>query len=253
MSEERGFPTEEISLPSKGRFYPEGSPLCSGKLELSYMTAKQEDILTSTSLVQQGVVLDKLCDSIIVTPGVKSKDLLLGDFNAVIIASRILGYGKEYPITVHCPSCGKENIIPVNLVELKDKEVEQEPDADGLFTLQLGSNAIKFKLLTRKDELDINQEIIKMSKILKDDISHQLSTRLRYIVVEVNGSRDKNEIYRFTENMLVRDTKILRETYQKVQPDLDFNISYDCTCDSGSNQTVRLAILADFFWPDLKI
>jgi hypothetical protein len=254
MSEELGFPTEVIDLPSKGKFYPEGSPLREGKLELKYMTAKEEDILTSTNLISKGIVLDKLCDSLIVTKNVTSKDLLLGDLNAVVVASRILGYGKEYPITVSCPLCGKENNIKVNLVELKDKVPTLEPGADGLFELKLATGTmIKFKLLTRRDELSINQEIEKMNKALKDDVSRQLSTRLRHIVVEVNGSKDKNEIYRFTENMLVKDTKALREAYQQAQPDLDFEISYDCSCDEGTDQKVRLPLGPDFFWPDLRV
>lgn len=254
MSSETGFASETIELPSKGKFYPEGSPLREGKLELKYMTAKEEDILTSTNLIQKGIVLDKLCDSLIVTKGITSKDLLLGDLNAIIVASRILGYGKDYSITVSCPKCGTENNIVANLVDLKDKETTLTPDKDGLFSLTLVSGkVIKFKLLTRKDELEINKEIDTVTKALKDDVSRQLSTRLRYIVVDVDGVTDKNEIYKFTENMLVRDTKALRDAYQQAQPDLDFDISYDCTCEDGQNQKVRLPMGPDFFWPDIRV
>jgi len=254
MSAELGFPTEVIDLPSKGKFYPEGSPLRDGKLELKYMTAKEEDILTSTNLIQKGIVLDKLCDSLIVTKGVTSKDLLLGDLNAVVVASRILGYGKEYPININCPLCGRENQIKVDLIELKDKVPTLEPDSDNLFKLTLadGTN-LRFKLLTRRDELEINKELEKINKVMKDEVSRELSTRLRHIIVEVNGSTDKNEIYRFSENMLVRDTKSLREAYQAAQPDLDFDISYDCTCEDGTDQKVRLPLGPDFFWPDLRV
>ena len=97
------FPTELIDLPSGGKFYPEGHPLREGKVELKYMTAKEEDILTSTNLIQKGVVLDKLMDSLIVTKGVTHEDFLLGDLNAVMVAARILGYGKDYPVNVTCP------------------------------------------------------------------------------------------------------------------------------------------------------
>ncbi len=57
---EYNFPTETIDLPSGGKFYSEGSPLRSGKVDVKYMTAKEEDILTSTNLIQKGVVIDKL-------------------------------------------------------------------------------------------------------------------------------------------------------------------------------------------------
>ena len=53
------FPTEIIELPSKGLFYPKDNPLSSGKIEMKYMTAREEDILTTPSLIKQGVVLDR--------------------------------------------------------------------------------------------------------------------------------------------------------------------------------------------------
>ena len=90
------FPTEEVSLPSKGLLYPKDSPLSSGKVDIKYMTAKEEDILTSPNLIKQGTVVDKLLESVIVTEGVSIDDLLVGDKNAIMIAARILGYGKDY-------------------------------------------------------------------------------------------------------------------------------------------------------------
>ena len=91
------FPTEEVELPSKGLLYPEGHPLKSGKIEMKYMTAREEDILTNQNYIAKGIVLDKLLQSLIITD-VKLKDLLIGDKNAVLIGSRILGYGKDYKI-----------------------------------------------------------------------------------------------------------------------------------------------------------
>ena len=93
--EKRKFPTEVVSLPSKGLLYPKDHPLASGQIEIKYMTAKEEDILTSRNLIQKGVVLDKLMESVIIQEGVTLDDLLLGDKNAIMIATRILGYGKD--------------------------------------------------------------------------------------------------------------------------------------------------------------
>jgi len=95
-----GFPTEVLSLPSKGLLYPKDSPLSKGTIDVKYMTAKEEDILTSQNLIEQGVVIDRLLESVIVTPNVKLGDLLIGDKNAIMIGTRILGYGKDYPITI---------------------------------------------------------------------------------------------------------------------------------------------------------
>ena len=93
------FPTEMVELPSKGYFYFEGHPLSSGKVEIKYMTAKEEDILTSQNLIQQGTVIDKLLESLVVDKSIKLDDMLIGDKNAIMVAARILGYGKEYTFT----------------------------------------------------------------------------------------------------------------------------------------------------------
>ena len=64
--EKRQFPTEVIDLPSKGYFYSKDSPLSSGQVEIKYMTAREEDILTSQNLIKKGVVIEKLIDSKII-------------------------------------------------------------------------------------------------------------------------------------------------------------------------------------------
>ena len=113
------FPVESIDLPSGGKFYPEGHPLRSGKIGVKYMTAKEEDILTSTNLIKKGTVLDKLMESLIVTKGVKPEDLLLGDLNAVMVAARILAYGKDYNVQLGCSSCGKRSDYAIDLSALQ--------------------------------------------------------------------------------------------------------------------------------------
>ena len=93
------FPTEMVELPSKGYFYADGHPLSSGKVEVKYMTAKEEDILTSQNLIQQGIVIDKLLESLVVDKSIKIDDMLIGDKNAIMVASRVLAYGKDYEFT----------------------------------------------------------------------------------------------------------------------------------------------------------
>ena len=148
------FPTEVIDLPSKGKFYPTGHPLASGQVELKYMTAKEEDILTSTNLIQKGVVLDKLMDSLIVTKNVTHEDFLLGDLNAVMVASRILGYGKEYPLNVTCPKCNTTSEHNVDLSQLETKDI---PENDLTFKLPVSGKTIKVRLLSRKIEKEIGR------------------------------------------------------------------------------------------------
>jgi hypothetical protein len=244
------YPTETIDLPSKGVFYPEGHPLKSGKIELKYMTAKEEDILTSTNLIQKGIVLDKLMDSLIVTKGVKSSDLLIGDLNAVMVATRILGYGKDYEVGITCPNCGKSVEQTVDLTTLK---TQNEPEQDSAHTisveLPISKAVVVLKLLTRGDELDIEKEVKSLKKV-SNDIDADSTTRLRKMIVSVNGEKNAAKIWQFVENLLVKDAKYLREQYKLKVPDVDFTVSINCSCSDDDDIQVRLPIGARFFWPD---
>ena len=242
------FPTEVIDLPSKGKYYPEGHPLNSGQVELKYMTAKEEDILTSQNLIQKGVVLDKLMDSLIVTKGVSHEDFLLGDLNAVMVASRILGYGKDYPVNVTCPKCESESEHTVDLSQLETKEVA----TDNLtVTLPISKKTIKVRLLTRKIEKDIQRELDGLKK-LKMNVEQETTTRLRYIIAEVDGSSDPKVIRETVDNMLVADTRAFREFYKTVTPDINFESVF--VCESCSERTVLpFSIGLNFFWPDARI
>lgn len=245
------FPQETIELPSKGVFYPEDSPLRSGTIDLYYMTAKHEDILTSPNLIQKGIVLDKLIDALIATRGVKSADLLLGDLNAVMVAARILGYGKNYEVNLTCPSCGSDVNQTVNLSDL---QTENEPigDVKKQFTITLPvSNAdVTLRLLTRADELAIEKEVKALRKI-NSEIDAETTTRLKAMVASVNGDTSKANIWKFVENLLVRDARYLREQYKLRVPDVNFNVTVECACNS--EESVRLPIGVNFFWPDARV
>ena len=114
---EQKFPSEVIDLPSEGKLYSEESPLKDGKIEIKYMTAKEEDILTSQNLIQKGVVIDRLLDSLILTKGLKQEDLVLGDKNAVMVAARILAYGPEYECEITNPKTKVESEVVLEGLE----------------------------------------------------------------------------------------------------------------------------------------
>lgn len=250
---ESTYPTEVIDLPSKGVFYPEGSPLRSGQIELKYMTAKEEDILTSTNLIQKGIVLDKLMDSLIVTKGVKSSDLLIGDLNAVMVASRILGYGKDYDVLMTCSKCGEKIQETVDLTTLK---TENEPTEDTpkqiTLVLPISKAEVVLKLLTRNDELLMDKET-KALKKANGDMESDSTSRLRSMIVSVNGDTSKGKIWSFVENLLVKDTRYLREQYRSLIPDINFNITLDCSSCNAESVSMRLPIGVNFFWPDAGV
>ncbi len=243
------FPTEIVDLPSKGKFYPTGHPLASGQIELKYMTAKEEDILTSQNLIQKGVVLDKLMDSLIVTNGVTHEDLFIGDLNAVMVAARILGYGKDYNISVTCPKCSAVEDHTVDLTELETKEISD--DSNFTFKLPVSGKTIKIKLLTRRVEKDIQKELESIKKIGLQ-VEPEATTRLRYIVAEVDGSTDPKVIRETVEGMLVRDTRALREFYKSVSPDVVFESRFVCS-KCSHNDVLPITLGINFFWPDARI
>jgi hypothetical protein len=245
---EYSFPTETIDLPSGGKLYPEGHPLRGGTIDIYYMTAKHEDILTSTNLIQKGVVLDRLMDELIATPGVKSGDLITGDINAVMVAARILAYGKDYPIEVMCGGCNTKFTHAVDLSALNTISPAEVPE-HGEYTIQLTTGLpLTFRLLTRGDEKLIRDEVATLKKI--SNIESDTTTRLKYIITSVNGNRDKKVIREFVDAMVIRDVRVLREEIRKVSPDVDFNLNITCTvCDNQIK--VRMPIGANFFWPDI--
>jgi len=236
------FPTEVIELPSKGLLYPESNPLSSGKLEMKYMTAKEEDILSNQSYIQKGTVLDKLLESLIVTKEINVTDLIVGDKNALLIAARVLGYGKDYTFTYD----GKEHEIDLSILENKtfDESLIAKGTNEFSYTLPSTGTEITFKLLTGKDELNVNKEIEGLKKIHKD-ASPELSTRLKYMITSVVGDREAKTIRSFVDNyLLARDSRALREYIRRIQPDVDLNY----TLDSGEEVTIPINI--SFFWPD---
>jgi hypothetical protein len=244
MSENKlNIPTEIVDLPSQGLIYPESSPLSSGKIEMKYMTAREEDILTNQNYISKGTVLDELIKSLIVSD-VSYEDLIVGDKNAVLVAARILGYGKDYKFT-----WGGEE-YNIDLTTIEDKPLNTSLFKKGVnefsFTLPSSGVNITFKLLTGKDEKKINAELEGLKKINKNS-SAELSTRLKYIITSVNGNRENKDIREFVDNVfLARDSRALREYIKEVQPDVDLTFFPD-----GSNEKVSIPVGLNFFWPDI--
>lgn len=239
---EHNFPTETVSLPSQGHFYPSDSPLAEGKVEIKYMTAKEEDILTNQNYITQGTVLDKLLESVIVSPKFKLDDMLLGDKNALLIATRILGYGAEYPVLIG----GVEETIDLADLDNVLIDFDSLPKGENKFefTTPTTGNTITFKLLTGKDEKLIEKNIEGIKKI-KPDSSPDISTRLKTIITAVDGDSAPNAIGEFVDNrLLARDSRAFRQHYKTCMPDVDL------TFRSATGRERNIPINLSFFWPD---
>jgi len=243
------FPTEMVELPSKGYFYVEGHPLSTGKVEIKYMTAKEEDILTSQNLIQQGVVIDKLLESLIVDKSIKVDDMLIGDKNAVMVASRILGYGKDYEFTYD----GEEH--KVDLSKLEPVELDFSEFTKGVnefsFDLPNSKRVITFKLLTGNDEKQIEAELKAKQKISKE-LSSELTTRLKTMILSVDGKSEKKYINNFIDNeFLSRDSLAFRQYLASITPDVD--MSTTVVDSTGKEIEVTVPVTIRFFWPSAGI
>ena len=249
------FPTEIIDLPSKGTVYPEGNPLASGKLEMKYMTAREEDILTSANLIRQGVVLDKLFQSLIVSP-IKYNDLITGDKNAIMIAARVLGYGKDYEVECTCQKCENKQKVNIDLSSLSDKTIAEEAvqvsPNNFTFTLPISKRPVTFKLLTHGDEkkLEYDLDAIK-KKATKDSVSPELSMRLKKTITSVDGNTDPAFISHFVDNELfAQDSKALRTYIKSVAPDVNLTFDFECQACGHIEENMVIPIDTNFFWPN---
>jgi len=241
------FPTETIDLPSKGLIYPKDNTLSKGKVEMKYMTAKEEDILTNQSYIEAGTVLDKLLQSLIVSD-INYNDLITGDKNALLIAARVLGYGKDYKFEYK----GEE--VEVDLSEIDNKEFDEDSIKKGenrfSFTLPNSKTEIEYKILTANDEKKIAAEIRGLKKINKK-ANPELSTRLKYMIVSVDGEEEKKSIREFVDTyFLAMDSRALRQHIADTQPDVNLTIPVET---SGGTEDITIPINLNFFWPDADV
>ena len=252
MADKQQFPSEVVDLPSNGKVYSKDSPLASGKIELKYMTAKEEDILTSENLIKKGVVITKLLDSLILTKGISTSDLVLGDKNAVMVAARILAYGPKYEASVIDPKTGDLINVTFDLTECPFKKLPEEIELSEHgyeFTLPVSKKVIKYNILTGKDEDDIAIELKRINKI-SHGASPEISTRLRYLIKAVDGDSSPDVINNFSKNILARDSLAFRNEVKRVSPDIDLTQEVDL---GGEMVEVAIPMTANFFWPNTEV
>tara|TARA_Y100000034_G_C6848645_1_gene384747 strand:+ start:118 stop:969 length:852 start_codon:yes stop_codon:yes gene_type:complete len=248
-------PTEFVELPTKGRFYPEDHPLHNQEtLEIRYMTAKDEDILTSQSLLKKGIAIERLLQNVIVDKNIKIEDLYVGDKNAVIIATRITGYGSDYDVKITCPSCGENEDHSFNLKDvdtnygdnIKDLNVEVTEDNTFIFNLPKSEVNVEVRLLTGQDErnLMLSSERRKKHKLPEATLTDQFKN----MIVSVNGRKDSETVNTFINNMPAIDSKYLRGKYMRVVPNVDMTTVFYCS-SCGAENEAAIPFTTDFFWP----
>jgi len=251
-------PTEFVDLPSRGTFYPEGHPLRNKEsVEIRYMTAKDEDTLTNRSLIQKGIVLDRLIKNILVDKMINVNSLLLGDKNAIIVAARSTGYGNVYDTQVTCPSCfeNSEQSFDLNNLKLqfpdkerlKSLEATKNDDDTFSFTLPKTKAVVKARLLSGADEKKLEQ--LQANKKKSNLPETPIVDQLRTCIVEVNGQAGASNINKFIDVMPLFDGRYFRKIYNKLTPNVDMKHGFQCPeCEYETD--VEVPLTADFFWPD---
>jgi len=249
-------PTEFVELPSQGKYYPPTHPL-HGKttIEIKQMTAKEEDILTSRALLKKGLALERMIASVILDKNINPHSLLVGDRNAIIVASRVSGYGADYNTTVTCPACSAQVKYSFDLNDANVyngdglQPTEATPNDDGTFTTILPRTKVevRFRLLTGADEQNLVKQLESARKRKQEE--NAITRQLKQIVVSVNGDTEQANINYVVDNMPSSDARHLRFVFKLATPNVDLSQNFTCeSCDH--EQDMEVPLTADFFWPD---
>tara|TARA_R100000008_G_C3570705_1_gene161919 strand:+ start:198 stop:1061 length:864 start_codon:yes stop_codon:yes gene_type:complete len=250
-------PTEFVELPTKGELYPESHPLHGQEtVEIRYMTAKDEDILASKTLLKKGIAVDRFIQNVLVDKKVKVEDLIIGDKNAIIVAARITGYGSEYEAKITCPACMEVSDQSFDLDEVgvldaaETDEITRTTNNTFLVTVPKSGVQVEFRPLTSKDELHLSQMTEnKRRKKLPESL---LTDQLKQFIVSVNGSEDRSHINQFINSMPTLDSHFLRTAYRKAIPNLDLIQTFTCQACSYEADT-EVPFTAEFFWPKRRV
>lgn len=245
---ETKFPTELIDLPSKGtKLYPESSTLRKGQVEIRYMTARDEDILTNQNYLEQGTVVDKLLQALIVDKNINYSELLIGDKNALLVAARVLGYGAEYSFEYR----GETETVDLSKLVEKDLHPDVLAATENRFTFECprGGNVLEFKLLTHEDEQAVTREIKGLKKLNRGS-APELSTRYKYMILSVDGNSETKTIRDFVDNrFMALDSRAFRKYVAEIQPDIELKFYPE----DGPEEGVDIPIGASFLWPDTGV
>ena len=245
---EFNLPTEQVDLPSKGLIYPEDNPLSSGVIEMKYMSAVEEDILTNQNYIEKGIVFDKLLESMIVSP-INLDDLIFGDKDALLIATKILGYGKNYTFKVYENGGMVDKTIDLTLLEDKhfnESDLITSRINEFSFALPTTGTVLTYKLLTHGDEKNIEQELKSLKKLFPNKPEPKLATRLKYCILSVDGNRESSVIRNFVDKGLMAiDSRELRKEIKRVSPGIDLVYK-----EEGEVEGTPIPINLNFFWPE---
>lgn len=235
-----------VSLPSKGKLYQNAI----SELEIDYMTASDENLLSSPELIRKGTVIDELLKRKIKTQGIKVSDLLNGDKDKIILQLRASSYGQFYDVKVTCPETGSEFEESIDLLTLNEKEMSVEPDElmEFSYKLPMSKKTIKFKLLTSGEFDRVIDAAQKQKEMYKSNISESITLLLKSQIKAVDGDTDRLVINKFIDRMRAGDSTALRKYIKSIEPGIDYE--YELISPfTGNSFKATLNFGIDFFYP----
>lgn len=240
-------PYDIIPLPSDGKLYKNKK----SKVKVAYLTAADENILTSPNLLESGDFLEILINRKLLEPDLRYSDLIPGDRDAIMVWLRATGYGEMYPVTV-LDENDKPFDTEVDLTKLKINKLKYEPDSDGLFSFKLPTSGVvvKFKLLTIGEV----EELEKLAQYLREQnnlINTEPTLILENQIVEIDGIRDRDYISEFVDSMRIMDSKKLKSYINEISCGVDTNVTFETP--GGGSVTRFLPFTLKFFWPDFEL
>jgi hypothetical protein len=249
-------PTEFVELPSAGRFYNTSHPLHRQEtVEIRFMTAKDEDILTSQTLLRKGMALEKFLQNVIIDNTIDPASLLVGDRNAVLVAARITGYGSKYETNTSCPACGNKAPFSFDLNNntiytgdnTQDLDITETDHGTFITTLPMTKVQAEFRLLTGEDETFIAKNSARRKKA--SALETNLTTQMARCIVGLNDDTDRSIINQFVELMPAFDSRHVRSAIKAVTPNIDLTQNYSCS-ECNHEQEMEVPFTTDFFWPN---
>lgn len=249
-------PTEIVELPSKGLFYESYHPLHNkADVEIRLMTAKDEDTLSSKSLIKKGIVIDRLIQDLLVDKSVRTEDLLVCDKNAIMIAARKSGYGSDYSTRVTCPNCSLIQEYTFDLNECTNIHLNDPSNlpegvkriGQNMFCFSLPVSKFEWvvKLMTGREEQIITQKQLNQQKDGKDTY---LLEMLKSITLSISGASDSKLIDKAIELLPIKDFKLFKEKLNVINPKVELKSNFSCiSCDYRTD--LEVPFTTDFFWP----
>jgi hypothetical protein len=245
MEEFRIDPTisyDVVELPTRGIHYLSGKK----SLRVSYLTASDENILSSANLMASNRIIDELLKRKILDKDFDVEELCEEDKQAILIFLRNTAFGSDYKYTMIDPKTEKEFTLNIDLSELKYKEFKLEPDSNGEFKyfMEKSNIDITFKFLNNKQEKEI-QEIEKSWN--GNGVAPIITKQLEMMIKSVAGNKDLMNIRNFVDRLPIKDSQNFRKFIKENKPGVD--LTQKITTPSGDISQIELGFGVEFFRP----